>query len=100
MSRGQQILVCDDEPEILRTLRVILGEAGFGVLTAASAEEALDAAAKSSPDAAILDLLLPDGDGVGVTRSIREWSEIPILVLSAVGEEAEKIRALDAGADR
>ena len=99
MSRGQRILVCDDEPQILRTLRVILGEAGFGVLTAASAEEALDAAAESSPDAAILDLLLPDGDGVGVTRSIREWSEIPILVLSAVGEEAEKIRALDAGAD-
>ena len=99
MTGGQRILVCDDEPQILRTLRIILGEAGFGVLTAASAEEALDAAAESSPDAAILDLLLPDGDGVGVTRSIREWSEIPILVLSAVGEEAEKIRALDAGAD-
>jgi two-component system, OmpR family, KDP operon response regulator KdpE len=99
VSGAQRILVCDDEPQILRTLRVILGEAGFGVVTAASAEEALDAAAESSPDAAILDLLLPDGDGVGVTRSIREWSEIPILVLSAVGEEAEKIRALDAGAD-
>ena len=99
MSGGQRILVCDDEPQILRTLRVILDEAGFAVLTAASAQEALDAAAEGSPDAAILDLLLPDGDGVGVTRSIREWSEIPILVLSAVGEEAEKIRALDAGAD-
>jgi two-component system KDP operon response regulator KdpE len=99
VSSGQRILVCDDEPQILRTLRVILREAGFGVLTAASAAQALDAAAESSPDAAILDLLLPDGDGVGVTRSIREWSEIPILVLSAVGEEAEKIRALDAGAD-
>ena len=99
MSAGQRILVCDDEPQILRTLRVILGEAGFEVVTAASAEEALDAASEGPPDAAILDLLLPDGDGVAVTRSIREWSEMPILVLSAVGEEAEKIRALDAGAD-
>ena len=99
MSGRQRILVCDDEPQILRTLRVILDEAGFAVLTAASAQEALDAAAEGSPDAAIVDLLLPDGDGVGVTRSIREWSEIPILVLSAVEEEVEKIRALDAGAD-
>ena len=99
MSAGQRILVCDDEPQILRTLRVILGEAGFEVVTAASAEEALARRIRSPPDAAILDLLLPDGDGVAVTRSIREWSEIPILVLSAVGEEAEKIRALDAGAD-
>jgi two-component system, OmpR family, KDP operon response regulator KdpE len=96
---GRRILVCDDEPQILRALRVILRDAGFEVVTAASAEEALDAASVHPPDAAILDLVLPDGDGVGVTREIREWSEMPILVLSAVGEEAEKIRALDAGAD-
>ncbi len=96
---AQRILVCDDEPQILRALRVILRDADFDVVTAATAEEALDALAVRPPHAAILDLLLPDGDGVEVTRSIREWSEMPILVLSAVGEEAEKIRALEAGAD-
>ena len=99
MSDGRRILVCDDEPQILRALRVILRDAGFEVATAASAEEALDRSAVNPPDAAIVDLVLPDRDGVEVTRSIREWSEMPILVLSAVGEEAEKIRALDAGAD-
>jgi two-component system KDP operon response regulator KdpE len=77
----------------------VLRDAGFEVITAASAEEALDASAVRPPDAAILDLVLPDGDAVDVTRAIRAWSEMPILVLSAVGEEGEKIRALDAGAD-
>jgi two-component system KDP operon response regulator KdpE len=95
----RRVLVCDDEPQILRALRVILRDAGFEVVTAQSAQEALDAAALRAPDAAILDLILPDGDGIEIARSIREWSEMPILVLSAVGEEAEKIRALDAGAD-
>ena len=99
MSDGRRILVCDDEPQILRALRVILRDAGFEVITATSAEEALDTSAVHPLDAAIVDLVLPDGDGAEVTRSIREWSEMPILVLSAVGEEAEKIRALDAGAD-
>jgi two-component system KDP operon response regulator KdpE len=99
MTSAGRILVCDDEPQILRALRVILREADFEVVPASTAQEALDAAAVQPPDAAILDLLLPDGDGIEVTRSIREWSEMPILVLSAVGEEAEKIRALDAGAD-
>jgi two-component system, OmpR family, KDP operon response regulator KdpE len=99
VSDGRRILVCDDEPQILRALRVILRDAGFEVITAASAEEALDRSAVHPPDAAIVDLVLPDRDGIEVTRSIREWSEMPILVLSAVGEEAEKIRALDAGAD-
>jgi len=96
---GRRILVCDDEPQILRALRVVLRDAGFDVITAASAEEALDAAAVRPPDAAIVDLVLPDRDGVEVTRSLREWSEMPILVLSAVGDEAEKVRALNAGAD-
>jgi two-component system, OmpR family, KDP operon response regulator KdpE len=99
VSDGRRVLVCDDEPQILRALRVILGDAGFEVTTAASAGEALDSTAIQPPDAAIVDLVLPDGDGVDVTRSIREWSEMPILVLSAVGEEVEKIRALNAGAD-
>jgi two-component system, OmpR family, KDP operon response regulator KdpE len=99
MTSAGRVLVCDDEPQILRALRVILGEAGFEVVPAATAEEALDAAAVKPPDAAIIDLVLPDRDGVEVTRAIREWSGMPILVLSAVGEEAEKIRALEAGAD-
>jgi two-component system KDP operon response regulator KdpE len=99
MSDGRRVLVCDDEPQILRALRVILGDAGFEVITAASAGQALDSTAVEPPDAAIIDLVLPDGDGVDVTRSIRDWSEMPILVLSAVGEEVEKIRALNAGAD-
>jgi len=93
------VLVCDDEPQILRALRVILRDAGYEVATAATAHEALDAVAVRPPDAAILDLVLPDGDGVEVCRSIRGWSELPIIVLSAVGEEAEKVRALEAGAD-
>jgi two-component system, OmpR family, KDP operon response regulator KdpE len=99
MTQGRRVLVCDDEPQILRALRVILRDAGFEVVSAQSAQEALDAAALRAPDAAILDLILPDGNGIEVCRSIREWSAMPILVLSALGEEAEKIRALDAGAD-
>jgi two-component system, OmpR family, KDP operon response regulator KdpE len=99
MNQGRRVLVCDDEPQILRALRVILRDAGFEVVTAQTAQEALDAAALRAPDAAIVDLILPDGNGIELCRSIREWSEMPILVLSAVGEETEKIRALDAGAD-
>jgi two-component system, OmpR family, KDP operon response regulator KdpE len=99
MTGGRQVLVCDDEPQILRALRVILRDAGFDVTTAASAAEALEKTTVQRPDAAIIDLVLPDSDGVDVTRSIREWSEMPILVLSAVGEEVEKVRALNAGAD-
>jgi two-component system KDP operon response regulator KdpE len=99
MSARGRILVCDDELQILRALKVILRDAGFDVIGVASAREALDAAAVQQPDAAILDLVLPDGDGVEVCRSIREWSAMPIIVLSAVGEEQQKVRALEAGAD-
>lgn len=99
MADRGRVLVCDDEPQILRALRVILGDAGFKIVPATTAEEALDAAAVHRVDAAIIDLVLPDGDGVEVCRSIREWSPMPVLVLSAVGEEREKIRALEAGAD-
>jgi two-component system, OmpR family, KDP operon response regulator KdpE len=94
-----RILVCDDEPQILRALRVVLREAGFEAILAETAEEALDRASIRPPDAAIIDLVLPDGDGVEVTRRLREWSEMPIIVLSAVGDEEEKVRALEAGAD-
>jgi two-component system KDP operon response regulator KdpE len=93
------VLVCDDERQILRALRVILRDAGFEVVTAATAQEALDRAAVGPVDAAILDLVLPDGNGVDVCRSIREWSEMPIIVLSALGEEEQKVLALEAGAD-
>ena len=99
MSDRLCVLVCDDEPQILRALRVILREAGFEVMPAATRREALDSAAVQPPDAAIVDLVLPDGDGVDLCRSLREWSELPIVVLSAVGDEAEKVRALNAGAD-
>ena len=96
---GLRVLVCDDELQILRALRVVLGDAGFDVVPTATAKEALDAVAVHPPNAAIIDLVLPDGDGVEVTAQIREWSNMPILVLSAVGDETEKIRALNAGAD-
>lgn len=96
---GGAILVCDDEPQILRALKVILREAGFEAIGAETAREALDAAAVRRPDAAIVDLVLPDGDGVEVCAQLRSWSEMPILVLSAIGEEEQKVRALEAGAD-
>jgi two-component system KDP operon response regulator KdpE len=94
-----RVLVVDDEPQILRALRVVLREAGFEVIPAETAAEALDRAAVRPPEAAIVDLVLPDGDGVEVTRRLREWSQMPILVLSAVGDEDQKVRALEAGAD-
>jgi two-component system KDP operon response regulator KdpE len=94
-----RVLVVDDEPQILRALRIILRDAGFEVVQAGTVEEALDQASLRPPAAAIVDLVLPDGDGIDVTRSLREWSRMPILVLSAVGEEDAKVRALEAGAD-
>ena len=99
MSTKQRVLVCDDEPQILRALRVILRDAGFEVDPASTATEALDHAAVRPPHAAIIDLVLPDGDGIEVCRQLREWTAIPIIVLSAVGEEEQKVRALEAGAD-
>ncbi len=100
MNGGEpRILVCDDEPQILRALKVILRDAGYEAVTASTGEEALDRAAVKPPEAAILDLMLPDIDGVELTRRLREWSEMPILVLSAVGEEDRKVEALAAGAD-
>jgi two-component system KDP operon response regulator KdpE len=94
-----RVLVVDDEAQILRALRVVLREAGFDVVPAEDAAQALDRAAVRPPQAAIVDLVLPDGDGVEVTRRLREWSDMPIIVLSALGEEDQKVRALEAGAD-
>ena len=99
MSDRPKVLVCDDESQILRALRVILRDAGYEALPAATGEEALDVAAVNHPQAAIVDLVLPDIDGVEVSRRLREWSEMPIIVLSAMGEEDAKVRALAAGAD-
>ena len=99
MSQRAQVLVCDDESQILRALRVILRDAGFEAIPADTGEQALDLAAVRRPDAAIVDLVLPDIDGVEVCRRLREWSEMPIIVLSAIGEEDAKVRALAAGAD-
>jgi two-component system, OmpR family, KDP operon response regulator KdpE len=94
-----RVLVCDDELQILRALKVILRDAGYEPVVAPTGEEALDQAAVKPPAAAIVDLMLPDMDGVEVTKRLREWSEMPIIVLSAVGEEEAKVRALAAGAD-
>jgi len=93
------VLVVDDEPQILRALQTNLRGAGYEVQTAATVAEALTAAATHPPDAVILDLVLPDGSGTDVCRGLRGWSSVPILVLSAVGDEEEKVAALDAGAD-
>jgi two-component system, OmpR family, KDP operon response regulator KdpE len=93
------VLVVDDEPQIVRGLKIILRSAGYAVEAAETKEEALTALALKPPDAMVLDLVLPDGRGVEVCEDVRRWSRLPILVLSAVGDEREKVRALDAGAD-
>jgi two-component system KDP operon response regulator KdpE len=98
-SAGRRVLACDDELKILRALKLVLRPEGFEVLTAASIEEALDVVALSGVDAAIVDLVLPDGSGIDLCRRLREWSSMPIIVLSAVGQQEEKVRALRAGAD-
>jgi two-component system, OmpR family, KDP operon response regulator KdpE len=98
-SRSRRVLACDDEPQILRALTVLLRADGFAVLTAGTMDEALDIASVSAVDAAIVDLVLPDGDGLELCRRLREWSEMPIIILSAVGEEEQKVAALKAGAD-
>ena len=96
---SSRVLVVDDEPQILRALRTSLHGAGYEVETAETAEEALAALAANPPDAVVLDLVLPDGSGTAVCRELRTWSSAPVIVLSVVGDEAEKVAALDAGAD-
>jgi two-component system, OmpR family, KDP operon response regulator KdpE len=94
-----RILVVDDEPQILRALQTSLRGAGYEVDTASTGEQALTAAAVRPPDAVILDLVLPDIRGTEVCRELRTWSAMPVIVLSVVGDESEKVAALDAGAD-
>jgi two-component system KDP operon response regulator KdpE len=93
------LLVIDDEPQLLRFLRASLPHQGYRVIEAATGEEGLREAATRTPDAILLDLGLPDLDGVEVTRRLRGWSTVPVIVLSARGQESDKIEALDAGAD-
>ena len=99
MSNRRRILLCDAESQSLHALRVVLHDAGFEVDATRTAAEALDRGALSPPAAAIIELSLPDGDGVEVCRRLREWSAMPVIVLSAVCAEEEQVRALEAGAD-
>jgi two-component system KDP operon response regulator KdpE len=99
VSTGGRILVVDDEPNILNTLAPLLRAHGYEVSTAISGRMALDAVEAAAPDLMILDLGLPDVDGVDVCAGVRARSNLPIVVLSARGRETDKVRALDAGAD-
>jgi two-component system KDP operon response regulator KdpE len=96
---NERVLVVDDEQPIRRFLRVTLTSQAYTVIEAASGQEALSAATTQKPDIIILDLGLPDIDGVEVTRLLRQWTQIPIIILSVRGSESDKIAALDAGAD-
>jgi two-component system KDP operon response regulator KdpE len=99
VSTDQLVLVIEDEPQIRRFLRATLAHHGYRLIEAINAQEGLAHAATYNPALIILDLGLPDLDGLDVTRQVREWSDVPILVLSARGQEQDKIAALDAGAD-
>jgi two-component system KDP operon response regulator KdpE len=94
-----KVLVVDEEPQIMRAETASRRGAGYDVTTADTAEAALTAAAVAPPDAVILDLVLPDGRGTDVVRELRTWSSVPVIVLSVVGDEGDKVEALDAGAD-
>lgn len=96
---GARVLVVDDEAQIVRGLSAALRAAGYEVASADTAADAIRACAMRPPDAAILDLVLPDGSGVDVCRAVREWTDLPIIVVSALDTEDDKIAALDAGAD-
>ncbi|MFZ0601776.1 MAG: response regulator transcription factor [Roseiarcus sp.] len=97
--KGPRILIVDDEPQILRLLTVALNAAGYESITAASGAAALKLAATGAPDLIVLDLGLPDRDGKDVLREVRLFSDAPVIILSARDREAEKIEALDLGAD-
>jgi len=96
---GPTILVIEDEAAMRRFLRVSLESSGYRWIEASSAREGLAQAASRNPDLVLLDLGLPDQDGIEVTAHLREWAKMPIIVISARGQEEDKVRALDAGAD-
>jgi len=93
------VLVVEDEVQMRRFLRTALGTQGYRVVEAEASREALVAATTHNPELILLDLGLPDGDGIDLARRIREWSRVPIIVISARGREDDKVAALDAGAD-
>jgi two-component system, OmpR family, KDP operon response regulator KdpE len=99
MSNEPHILVIDDEPQIVRALKTILTQNGYRVSTASRGEEGLNTAAITPPSVVILDLRLPDISGLEVTRRLREWTQVPIIVLSVREGEQDKVDVLDAGAD-
>ncbi len=99
MSHGARILVVDDEPQLLRSLRTTLAAHGYDVQTATTGEEALDLLATRLPDLVVLDLVLPGLSGLAVCQELRARAPVPILILSARGDERDKVAALDAGAD-
>jgi two-component system KDP operon response regulator KdpE len=96
---GQRILIVEDEPALLRALRIDLRARGYAVATAATGRDALDQASREPPDAVLLDLGLPDTDGIEVIGQLRGWSSAPIIVMSGRTTAQDKIGALDAGAD-
>ncbi len=97
MTDGPVILLVEDEPAMRRFLRAALGTHSYTLVEAATMREGLAQAAGRNPDLILLDLGLPDGDGLDATRQLREWTTTPIIVLSARGQEGDKIAALDAG---
>lgn len=94
-----RVLVIDDEPQLLRALRINLSARGYDVDTAETGKAALEAAAQHRPDVVVLDLGLPDMDGIEVLAGLRGWLTAPVIVLSARTDSSEKVQALDAGAD-
>jgi two-component system KDP operon response regulator KdpE len=96
---GKKVLIVDDEQAIRRFLRATLSAHGYAITEAGTARQALEQCAREHPDLVILDLGLPDTEGVEVTRRIREWSQVPAIILSVREREADKVAALDAGAD-
>ena len=99
MSHGARILVVDDEPQIRRSLQVNLEGKGYAVFTAEGADQAFEVIGNRSPDVILVDLLMPGTDGIELTRRLRQQSVVPIIILSAIGDERKKVEALELGAD-
>ncbi len=99
MSHGARILVVDDEPQIRRSLQINLEGKGYAVFTAEGADQAFQIISSRTPDVILVDLLMPQMDGIELTRRIRQQSVVPIIVVSAIGDERKKVEALEVGAD-
>jgi two-component system KDP operon response regulator KdpE len=99
VDNGARVLLVEDDAAMRRFLRASLGAHGFRLVEAVSAREALALAASHNPEIVLLDLGLPDGDGIELAKRLRAWSQVPIIVLSARGRDDDKVAALDAGAD-